>query len=227
MKYEFLLFDADNTILDFDKSEELALRLALENASVKFDENVLTVYKRNNIACWEKLERGEMTKDQVLVERFLLTAKELGWKIDVDKVAVDYENELKNGFYVVPHSREVLAEAVKRGHKLYLVSNGVLAIQNSRMAGSDMNKYFIKRFISEEVGCPKPQVEFFAKSFSQIDGFEKQNTLIIGDSLTSDIKGGNNAGIATCWFNPSHKTNRTDARVDYEIDDLRSLFDII
>ena len=95
------------------------------------------------------------------------------------------------------------------------------------MQGADMNKYFIKKFISEEIGFPKPKLEFFTKSFAQIQDFDPSSALIIGDSLTGDILGGNNAKIATCWFNPHHRSNNIGAIVDYEIYDLRDLLNIV
>lgn len=227
MKYRFLLFDADNTILDFDSAENQALQFAFQNANLHFDNNVLAVYKRNNIACWEALERGEMSRDEVLVRRFELTFEQLGLDADIGAIADDYERELHNGYFVVPHAHEVLSTLHSLGYKLYLVSNGVLSIQTSRMQGADMNKYFIKKFISEEIGFPKPKLEFFTKSFAQIQDFDPSSALIIGDSLTGDILGGNNAKIATCWFNPHHRSNNIGAIVDYEIYDLRDLLNIV
>lgn len=227
MKYNVLLFDADNTVLDFDKSEEQALQRAFELCGVMYDADVLTVYRRNNIAQWQRYERGEISRDEVLLNRFLLTLDELAIKnCNVNKLADEYEKYLHFGFYQIEHAREVLEE-LQKTCDLYVVSNGVLSIQNSRMKGSGLEKYFLRRFISEEIGVPKPNVEFFNRSFAQIPNLKKSSTLIIGDSLTSDVQGGINAGIDTCWYNPNGAKNNTHLVPTYEISDLRQLLEIV
>lgn len=227
MKYDTLLFDADNTILDFDSSEEQALRWAFRDMGWTFSMRILQVYRRNNIAQWELFEQGKLTKPEVLINRFVNTLAELSMPIDgVESVADLYEKYLMLGFYVVPHAEEILAELQKRT-RLYLVSNGVVTIQNSRMKGSGLEKYFLARFVSEEVGYPKPQKQYFDYCFERIGNVDESKTLIVGDSLTSDIQGGINAGIDTCWFNPKHTVNSSELEPTYEIDDLRLLLPIV
>ena len=227
LKYEILLFDADNTVLDFDKSEEQALRCAFEQVQLPFDENTLAVYRKNNIAQWQLFEKGQLTKSQVLINRFVYTFADLHLPNDkLDRVATLYEEYLKFGFFIVPYAEEVLTELQKKC-RLYVVSNGVAEIQNSRMKGSGMEKYFIDRFVSETVGYPKPQIEYFNYCFAHINNFDRSKTLIIGDSLTSDIQGGVNAGIDTCWFNPTHAKNNSQLTPTYEIDDLRQILKIV
>lgn len=227
MKYEILLFDADNTILDFDKSEEQALVRAFTEKGLPFNQNTLDVYRKNNLIQWHLFEEGKQTKPEVLVNRFIETFKELDLPLDKATQTGDlYEEYLMLGFYVLPYAEQVLAE-LQTKCKLYLVSNGVLRIQNSRMKGSGLGKYFIARFVSEEVGYPKPQIEYFDYCFMHIDGFDKSKTLIIGDSLSSDIQGGVNAGIDTCWYNPSHAINKTNLTPTYEITDLRQILNIV
>ena len=227
MKYEILLFDADNTVLDFDSSEEQALSRAFCDMGLEFSQNTLSTYRKNNVSQWQLFEKGLLTKQQVLINRFILTFEDLHLPKDkLDKVATLYEEYLKFGFFVVPHADEVLSQ-LRTTCQLYVVSNGVAEIQNSRMKGSGLEKYFIARFVSETVGYPKPQIEYFDYCFAHIDNFDKRKTLIIGDSLTSDIQGGVNAGIDTCWFNPTHVENNSQLRPTYEIDDLRQLFDIV
>ena len=227
MKYEILLFDADNTVLDFDKSEEQALQRAFSETGLQFNQTVLQVYRRNNIFQWQLFEQGKLTKSQVLINRFVETFKELNLSLEhVEAVSNLYEEYLKLGFFVVPHAVEVL-EQLQKSCKLYIVSNGVAQIQNSRMKGSGLEKYFLARFVSEEVGYPKPQKEYFDYCFKHIDGFDKSKTLIIGDSLTSDIQGGVNAGIDTCWFNPWHNVNKSKLIPTYEITDLREILQLV
>lgn len=226
MRYDILLFDADNTILDFDKAEEAAFRRALNENGLYVDDTILNTYRRNNIYQWQLFEQGIISKDQVLISRFTETFKELGMTANVDSIADLYEVYLHDGFAVVDNAREVLEE-LQKVCKLYLVTNGVLSIQESRMKGSDMNKYFTRQFVSQIVGYPKPRLEFFEYCFIRIDGFSKVKSLIIGDSLTSDVQGGINAGIDTCWFNPKHDGNVLGITPTYEIADLRQLYDIV
>lgn len=227
MRYRFLLFDADNTILDFDKSEAFALCCALEKFGVEYTEEILSVYKRNNLKMWELLEECKVSKEQVLIGRFELTAEELNLSVDVNALAAEYERMLHKAYYVIDGAESLLSKLICDGFKLYLVSNGVLSIQNSRMKGSGLDRYFIKRFISEEIGYPKPQIKYFEYCFAHIDGFDKESTLIIGDSLTSDIRGGINAGIDTCWFNPHQAENRLNLPVTYQISNLQELLKIV
>lgn len=226
MKYNILLFDADNTILDFDKAENQALERAFSECGLHFDADVLQIYRKNNIRQWQLFEQGKLTKSEVLTSRFVETFKELHLTSSIDEVARLYELYLHDGFLVIDGAAEVL-EKLKQFCRLYLVSNGVLSIQNSRMRGSGLDKYFIKRFVSEEIGYPKPKIEYFNACFANIENFDKDKTLIIGDSLTSDIQGGVNAGIDTCWFNPNHIENNSHLAPTYEIDDLCNLLKIV
>lgn len=228
MKYEILLFDADNTILNFDKAEEQALKQAFTETGLHFDNNVLDIYRRNNVRQWQLFEQGVITdKSEVLSSRFVETFRELGLTVDCKRTADLYEKYLHNGYYVIHNAERVLQQLQAVGCRLYLVSNGVLSIQNSRMRGSGMDKYFLRRFVSEEVGYPKPRKEYFDYCFKNIENFDKSKTLIIGDSLTSDIQGGINGGIDTCWYNPKHIVNASSITPIYEVDDLEQLLDIV
>lgn len=176
---------------------------------------------------WQLFEQGKLTKEQVLIGRFVETFRELNLDASVvEAVSELYETYLKEGFFTVPHAEETLRR-LQRTHRLYVVSNGVADIQNSRMAGSGLDKYFVARFLSEEAGCPKPQKAYFDYCFRRIANFDRAKTLIIGDSLTSDIQGGINAGIATCWFNPRHTPNNSPITPTYIIDDLRDIYKIV
>lgn len=228
MRYSVLLFDADNTVLDFNGAEEQALKSAFEACCVPYSREVLAVYRKINIELWQKLEKGEMSVEEVLYNRFELTAEKLNLRIgDIKRLSDDYEKLLHFGFGTVPHAEEVLRELKQRGHRLYIVSNGVLSIQNARMRGSGLDKYFLKRFVSSEIGCPKPNAEFFYRCFEQIPNFSPAEALVIGDSLSSDIRGGVNVGLDTCWFNPEHLSNPTELVPTFEIADLRELLKIV
>lgn len=227
MKYNIILFDADNTILDFDKAEFQALCRAFGEHGIQVDDRLVEIYRKNNVALWQQLEQGLVSKDYVLNNRFVNTAKELDLKCDILTVSRKYEEYLHEGYYVIEGAIDVMQGLIDMGAKLYLVTNGVLTIQNARLKGSGVGKYFQKRFISEEVGYPKPHIEYFNHCFERIENFDRAKTLIVGDSLTSDIKGGINAGIDSCWYNPKHEQNARGIVPTYEIDNLAKLFDIV
>lgn len=228
MRYEILLFDTDNTILDFDKAEEQALKLAFEKNKLYYDDNVLMCYRRNNIRQWQLYESGAIKdKNEVLISRFENTFRELNLFVDCKPTADLYEDYLHDGCFVISNAEEVLQKLQALNCKLYIVTNGVLSIQNSRMKGSGMDKYFVKRFVSEEIGFPKPSKAYFDYCFDNIPNFEKTKTLIIGDSLTSDIQGGINSGIDTCWYNPKRLKNNSRIAPTYEIDDLEQVLKIV
>ncbi len=226
MKYTTLLFDADGTILDFDKAEEVALCDTFRRFSIPYDQTILEIYRRNNNAQWQLFEQGKITKDAVLINRFENTFAELGVTPEVKKVAAYFQEELGEGHYILKNAEEVL-ERLYGKYRLYLVSNGVLKTQRSRMSKSRLDRFFADSFISEVIGFNKPQEGYFSYCFSHIPNFNKSETLIVGDSLTSDIQGGVNAGITAVWFNPDRKPNNTNVRPHYEITDLLQLFDII
>ena len=227
MKYDILLFDADNTILDFDKAEFDALCRAFGEQGIQVDQHLVEIYRQNNVALWQQLEKGLVSKDYVLNNRFVNTAKQLNLNCDIMTVSRKYEEYLHQGFYVIDGAIDVLEGLIAKGATLYLVTNGVLTIQNARLKGSGIGKYFQEKFISEQVGFPKPQIEYFNHCFANINNFNKSKALIIGDSLTSDIQGGINAGIDSCWYNPKHEQNTRGIAPTYEIDDLAKLFEIV
>lgn len=226
MKYDILLFDADNTVLDFDRAEDAALEKAFCECGLHFDENVLNTYRKNNVYQWRLYEKGLTTKEKVLKDRFLDTFRQLGMTAPLHEVSSLYEKYLHQGFYVEPHADEVL-QRLQKDCRLYLITNGVLSIQNSRMKGSGLEKYFLRRFVSEEIGFPKPSVKFFEAVFAALPQEDKSRMLVVGDSLTSDVQGGINVGLHTCWYNPKHAEKDADVTPDYEIDDLRKLLNIV
>lgn len=220
MKY--LLFDLDETLLDFHKAEAWALRQALSSVGITPDDNMVSRYSVINQTQWELLEEGKLTRQQVLVRRFELLFQEMGIEASSRETQDCYERMLAKGHDFMPSAPELL-EALYGSYRLYLVSNGTAMVQDCRLRDSGIAHYFQDIFISERIGADKPKKEFFDRCFARIPGFDRAQAMIIGDSLTSDIRGGNNAGIQTCWFNPKHKPRRPDIHVDYEIDTLMEL----
>ena len=219
---EFLLLDLDDTILDFHKAERLAIAKTFEDFGISPTEAVLHRYHLINRSCWERLERKEWTREQVLVNRFALLFQEVGVKADPTACARAYEKNLSVGHYFLPGAEEAV-EALSRKYRLFLVSNGTASVQKGRMTSANLYRFFEKVFVSQELGHNKPAPEYFEKAFAQIPDFDPTRALIVGDSLTSDILGGINAGIATCWVNPNHLPGRDDIPADFEIEGIHQL----
>lgn len=222
MKFDTLLLDLDDTILDFGWAEGIALRQTLEQVGVPATEAVCQRYSQINADCWKLLEQGKLTRSALMVRRFALLFQELGTSANADEAAAVYPERLSHGHRFLPGAKEAL-ETLSQKYRLYLVSNGTAHVQAGRLDSSGIRPFFRDIFISQEVGVDKPDVEFFNRCFAQIGDVDNSRTLIVGDSLTSDILGGNRAGIATCWVNPRHLPRRADLRIDFEIEALSQL----
>ena len=219
---EFLFIDLDDTILDFHKAEHIALSKTLRSLGLEPTEEVLTLYSRINKEHWERLERKEITREQVLVGRFQELIARTGITAQAENCARTYEENLSQGHYFMPGAPEAL-EVLSRKYKLYLASNGTSRIQAGRLKSANISHYFEGIFISQEIGSNKPDRAYFEACFAKIPGFDPKRAMIVGDSLTSDILGGIQAGIATCWVNPQKKASRDDIRPDYEITSIADL----
>lgn len=228
MDYPILLFDADNTLLDFTKTEEHAFRETMQKHGYPYDTEVKRIYDTINHGLWKQFERGEITRDQVVFTRFGTLFEELGVNGDGAAFEREYQETLSAGSYLIDGALELL-EILKKeeGCQCYIVTNGVARTQHRRLEESGIVRYVDGIFISEEIGCQKPSNQFFDVVFAAIGDEKRKDALIIGDSLTSDILGGNNAGIKTCWYNPEGMKNKTQAVADYEIQCLSELYQIV
>ena len=224
MKYEFLLLDLDDTILDFHKAEYIALGKTLESFGLNPTEEVRARYSQINKAHWERLERKELTREQVLVGRFDALFAEYGITVDPESCARRYEDFLSVGHYFLPGAEEAL-ERLSKKYKLYMVSNGTAKVQAGRLKSANISHYFEKIFVSQEIGANKPDIAYFDRCFAQIPDFDRKRAIMVGDSLTSDIQGGINAGVDTCWVNPEGKPATIPA--DYEIQMLSQLEELL
>ena len=217
-----VFLDLDDTILDFHQSEMTALRRTLQEAGVDSSDAVLDRYHVINKQHWEMLVEGKITRAQVKTLRFEKLFRELGVEREIGAICSAYEHYLAQGAFFIPGAQELLKVLASR-YDLYLASNGGARVQNSRLDAAGIRGYFKGQFISEEIGANKPDPAFFAACFAAIPGFEKEKALIVGDSLTSDIRGGRNAGLRTVWFNPQGKAPRADIPADHEIRKLEEL----
>lgn len=216
----FIFIDLDDTILDFKKAESVALKKALKKFDIEATDEVVSLYSAINDKMWKKLEKGENTRAEITVMRFSELLETLKIKGDAVKVNETYKHYLGIGHFYMPEAEEFLKKL--KGHRLFIVSNGTTSVQKGRIKSAGLEKYFENIFFSEDIGFDKPDKRFFDKVFKEIDGFDKEEAIIIGDSLSSDILGGKNAGIKTCWYNPKHK----EGNADYIISSLMEFFSL-
>ena len=218
----YVLFDVDDTLLDFGKAEAAAIRKTFERIGIPVTDELIRRYSEINAQQWSRFEKGEITREKLLTERFDILFSELGINVPSEMAQASYEYLLGIGHYFVDGAEELL-EALKDKYELYIVSNGNASVQDRRLKSAGIIPYFKDIFISERVGFNKPSAEFFEACFERIPGFEKDKAIIVGDRLSSDILGGINAGVKTCWFNPRGDAPDPDIPADYEIKHLGEL----
>ena len=218
---EFLFLDLDDTILDFHKAERIAIAKTIRDFGVEPTEEILHRYHIINKWHWEQLELGKLTRAEVLQNRFAVLFNELGVTVDATACARTYEKNLSQGHWFLPGAEEAV-DALSKKYRLFLASNGTASVQKGRMTSANLYRFFEKVFVSQEIGHNKPSKAYFDACFAQIPGFDLSKAMIVGDSLTSDIKGGINAGMKTVWVNPGH-AQATNIQPDYEIEALSQL----
>ena len=216
---KYLFFDIDDTLFDFKRSEKVALSRTLEAFGIEPSDEMISLYSRINRSQWEALERGEVTREVILFRRYELFFRELGVEADPKAAQKMYEKQLSQTYYYLPGA-EALLEKLQGKYKIFLASNGTAIVQDGRIALSGIAKYADDIFISEKIGYNKPRREFFDICFERIEGFDKEYAIMIGDSLSSDILGGINAGIKTCLYNPHNLPARDDIKPDFEVKSL-------
>lgn len=224
--YDTLLLDADDTLLDFAKTEKNALDLTFRRYGLTLTEEIRAIYHTVNHGLWAAFERGEISKETVTSTRFSRLFAEVGYAANGSTFSRDYQKALGEGYFLIDGAKE-LCEKLAGSYRLYCVTNGVAATQYSRLAGSGLNDYFSDVFVSEAIGHQKPSKHYFDAVFNAIPRFSPEKAMIVGDSLTSDIQGGKNTGIDTCWYNPSGQRPKAELAADYEIRKLDELLPIL
>ena len=227
MTYKFLLFDLDHTLLDFDTAEDIALTQLLKEEGVEDIRAYKDYYVPMNKALWKDLEEKKITKQELVNTRFSKLFSHFGIEKDGVYLAERYQFYLAQQGQVFSGAMELLDSLIDRGYELYAATNGITAIQTGRMAQSGLAPYFNQVFISEQLQTQKPDALFYEKKGQQIAGFSKEKALMICDSLTADIQGGNNADIDTIWYNPHHLENHTQAQPTYEVDSYQALLELL
>lgn len=228
-KYDILFFDLDNTLWDFDYVEQVSLTKFFKSKGVIEEEleNYISRYRKMNKVLWEKLEKKEITREELVNTRFSSFFKTYGFEYDGKELSNEYEQIIKNQGDCIEGSYELLNKLSSLGYKLYALTNGISNIQRSRLAVSKFTKFFDKVYISQEIGYSKPSVEFFEYVYKDLSLNTKENLLLIGDSLSADIKGANNFLIDSVWYNPKRLKNTSDAIPTYVVNNYEELFLIL
>jgi len=222
-----LLFDADGTLFDYTAAEKSALTQTFRHFGHSDDvEELISGYKIINNDLWKAFEIGIITLKDLRVKRFIKLIKDFDLNADPEKFAKQYVHFLSQCAFLLPETMSVLKE-LEGKYRLALITNGIAEVQKSRLKISGLDHFFPEVIISEEAGRPKPEQKFFDYTFQRLGFPQKEDCLVIGDSLTSDIAGGNGYDIDTCWFNPDKIENTTEFKPTWEIEKLGDVVKII
>ncbi len=224
--YQWILFDADNTLFDFDRAEASALERALVAAGIECRGGFLPLYNSINRQCWRAYEEGTLPKSELRYRRFELFMDAIGEKTDIHSFAASYLRLLAEGAFLIDGARELLEQLSGR-YEMVLVTNGLREVQRPRLARSGLERYFRAVVVSDEIGFNKPDHEFFAYTFATIDHPPKAHALMVGDNLNADIRGARDFGLDTCWYNPRGVAKEEAVEPTYEIDNLSLLLSIL
>lgn len=228
MAIQAILWDVDGTLLDFLEAEKAAVKkLFIEFGLGECTDDMVTRYSAINDGYWKRLERGEIAKAEVLVGRYRAFFSEIGVDPDLAE-PFNAQYQIALGDTVV--CRDDSLNLVKSLHgrvKQYVVSNGTVIAQTKKLERSHLDEWMDGVFLSEQLGAEKPSPLFFEQVFAALPDLARENMMIVGDSLTSDMAGGLAAGIPTCWYNPKGQPRPTDMAIDYEIQDLHQIFELV
>ena len=223
--YTTLFFDLDNTLFDFSLAENRAIKRTLLINGLPNDEETARLYSEINRSYWEKYERNEIKKQEIFDGRFRTLFEKIGVTADTEKISKDYFAQLSAGHDLIEGANEILKSLKDKNYFICATTNGVSMTQHRRIKDSGIKEFFDVICVSEDAGCQKPDKEYFDFVISKCPKKDKEKMLIIGDSQSSDILGGINAGIDTCWFNPSG--NKAKYKPTYEIKTLSELHNIL
>ena len=225
-KIKAILLDIDNTILDFNKCAEKAVKIAFEKCGLEYTDNTFKVFTEQNDMLWQKIERGELTRQGLHKIRFNTIFNVLGIVADGEMAETEFRNSLFNIAETVDGAVE-LVKYLSSKYKVYSASNAIYKQQLNRLKMAGLYDYFSDFFVSEIIGHQKPTKEFFDYCFSKLEGLNKEQTIMIGDSLTADILGAKNYGIKCIWFNRDKKQNELSVSPDFMVYSLEEIKNIL
>lgn len=222
-KYSCIFFDADDTILDFRSSATMALRQTLEEHDLPISKESLDIYHRINQEVWEAFEKKQISAPELRILRFERFLDAIGEYREPERLSQRYLYILSQSSVFIEGAREALDVLKTNGYRLFLITNGLKEVQRPRFVKARMGQWFDAIIVSDEIGVAKPDQRFFDRAFDEAGFPERESALVVGDSLQSDIQGGNNYGVDTCWFNPAQRENLSGHLPKYEVANYRQL----
>lgn len=225
-RFDIVLLDADETVFDFKRAEAHSFKLMLESFGVEYSDERLALYSAINLSMWKALEKGEVSRERLKTLRFERFFSEIGVE-GIDCVAVNdsYLTNLSNSTFMLPGAPEFVKE-LSDYCKIYLATNGLTKAQTGRFSQSAIKDYIDGVFISEQIGYAKPDKAYFDYIFNELGITDTSRIIMLGDSLTSDMQGGKNAGITTCRYSANGEIVDSDL-CDYQISDYNQFFNIL
>ncbi len=227
MVYNTVILDADNTLFDFDRAEHEALRQVMTAHGYPFTPETEALYLSFNRELWTRFDQGRVTQAWLTVERFRRLNAALGGSCDPEAMNAEYLTRLGEGAYLLPGAEAFCRTLSQAGVVLAIATNGVARVQRARLSASPLAPYFPHLFISEELGAQKPLPAFFTPMLNALKVTDRGRCLMVGDNLLSDIKGGQDAGLDTAWYNPHHRPNPTSIVPTYTVENFDSLLPLI
>ncbi len=226
MCYEWLFFDLDNTLLDFDRSSKYAFEKAFADFKIPFNSSYYGIYNQINKEHWLAFEQGKISQEVLRTKRFEVFFEAIRKDCDASDFSACYLSNLASVRFLLDGAMPLL-DRFKGQFRLMIITNGLKEVQRPRIKINELEPYFDRIVVSDEIGVAKPHKGFFDYAFNEIGNPSKEKVLVIGDSLSSDIAGGNQYGLDTCWYNPQKKQNKTNHKPTFEIDNLASLETIV
>lgn len=224
--YKYLLFDLDDTVLDFEKTENNAIKRVLKKFDIEPSDVATDIYNEINAKGWQKCEKGELSKAELFATRFDEFFKQIGVTADGKLAEEAFEEYLKDGVYFMPEAKRVLKQLYK-DYCLILVSNGIAKTQEIRLKNAKIKKYFKGIFVSGDIGFSKPDKNFFDYVLKKMKIEKKEECLIIGNGIYSDVAGGKNSGIDTCWYNFRDEEPDKNIKPTYIINNLEEIVNLL
>ncbi|WP_423404854.1 YjjG family noncanonical pyrimidine nucleotidase [Faecalibacterium prausnitzii] len=226
-KYYCVLFDADNTLLNFDAAESKALAETLVNYGIEPDAETVQTYRTINSELWRQLEKGQIKREKLMAERFTRFLKAVNAAGSGAEMNQYYLDQLStHPDLAAPNVLDVMKELAEVA-TLAVVTNGFDRVQSRRVAESGLKEFVEEVFVSEKLDSEKPNRKIFDTALRSLGVENREHVLVVGDGLSSDIQGGVNAGLDTCWYNPSHAENPGKVVPTYEIADLKELYPLV